>query len=499
MKKPVANIQCVLACLLLLMLGALSGAAQRIDTLIPFSGHPWRYNDSGTNLGTAWRTNDFDDHEWPTGSGLFGLEASSPFPYLPNFTQITTPMLFNQSGIVTTTYYFRTWFTMDATNFTPGTVLVSTNFIDDGAVIYLNGIEVGRSRVASNQTSVTFADIVFTEGTNEVILIATNALRIGSNLLAVELHQGFGSPQPSSDIVWGHTLLALGLTPVTITGQPASQIKVASDSVTFSIGVSGVPATYYWQKESSPGSALWALPSPAPLNQNTYTIPTLQVSHAGNYRVIVSNLVNTVTSVVAQLTVYPDNVGPRALRAEPFRSSGLTNRIVVFFSENMLASPAGARSNYNINLLGTTDTVSIVSALFSGSIKASILNLDISNFHLEPTNQYIVTINNLRDLAGNALAPNTQVPVWWTNFNSSAETWPLPSEPDPVLESTGLGTNRYRLSWTGHGYALESTTNLPPLAGLPVFVAWPEVTNMSNPFLYTNNPAGPSRYFRLRK
>ena len=496
MKTTTRNVQCAWGCLLLLMLSALPGVSQHIDTRIPFSGHPWRFNDTGTDLGTAWSTNDFDDSAWPVGNGLFGVETNAPFPYLPTFSQITTPMLLNQSGIVTTTFYFRTWFTMDASNFAPYTVIVATNFIDDGAVLYLNGTEVGRFRVASNQTFTTGASFLQTEGTNEVLFIDTNLFRIGSNLLAVELHQ---NAFPSSDIVWGHTLMAIGPTPLTITSQPASQIKVASDTVTFSVGMSGTPATYYWQKESSPGSGVWGLPNPAPMNQNTYTIPILQTSHAGNYRVIVSNIVNTVTSIVAQLTVYPDNVGPRALRAEPSLLAGITNRIAVYYSELMNGTLATTPSNFNISLLGTTDTVSIVSAIYSGSGPVSILKLNASNFHLEPTNRYVVTINNLRDLAGNIIAPNTQVPVWWTNLVAGAETWPLPPEPIPVLQTTSLDTNLYRLSWTGHGYALESTTNLSPAPGLPAFLAWPEVTNMSNPFLYTNKPVGPSRFFRLRK
>lgn len=71
--------------LLITIFSPLTSFAQRIDTLIPFTGHTWRFNDTGTNLGTAWRTNDFNDSMWSNGSGLFGVEANLPFPYLPVF------------------------------------------------------------------------------------------------------------------------------------------------------------------------------------------------------------------------------------------------------------------------------------------------------------------------------------------------------------------------------------------------------------------------------
>ncbi len=577
----------VWGCLLFTLLGPLTSFAQRIDTLIPFTGHTWRFNDTGTDLGTAWRTNDFDDTTWSSGSGLFGVETNLPFPYLPVFPQITTPMFLGPPLNLSTTFYFRTWLNLDASNFVPGALLISTNLIDDGAVIYVNGIEAGRFRMESNPTASTPGGFQQSEGTNEVILMDTNLFRIGTNLLAVEVHQNYFT---SSDIVWGHTLVAFTSFPLAITNEPLSQSRPAYQPVTFSVGVSGAPATYFWQKEDPAGSGVWVTPNPVPQNLPTYTIPILQNSnagnyhvvvsnifgsltsvvaqltvvelplvitnqpasqvkaviesatftvgvagtpasytwqkespagsrnwiipspapqnlpiysisplqttHSGNYRVLVSNTLSSVTSMVAQLTVF-DTIGPRPLWAVPSSFGGKTNRIVIRFSELLNSTSATSTNNYSVNLLDTGEQVRILSMIYISS--NAICNLDTTNWHVEGTNHYVVTISNLRDTIGNVIAPNSQVPVWWTNYVPSAETWSLPSEPDPSLALTDLGTNRYRMSWTGHGYALESTTNLPPPAGLPVFLAWPEVTNMSNPFLFTNDPVRPQRYFRLRK
>jgi hypothetical protein len=67
----------------------------------------------------------------------------------------------------------------------------------------------------------------------------------------------------------------------------------------------------------------------------------------------------------------------------------------------------------------------------------------------------------------------------------------------PALTETALGPNQLRLSWTGHGYALESATNLSLGAASYPFGPWQEVTNMSNP--YTNSPNELQRYYRLKK
>ncbi len=74
----------------------------------------------------------------------------------------------------------------------------------------------------------------------------------------------------------------------------------------------------------------------------------------------------------------------------------------------------------------------------------------------------------------------------------------LPPEPLPVLQATSPDTNSLRLSWTGGGYALESSTNLNlGPASYPVG-PWIPVPQMSNPYLwsFTNSPA---RFFRLKK
>jgi hypothetical protein len=179
----------------------------RQQTLVPIFA-VWRYDQANVDRGAAWRTPGFDDSAWPTGAALFGFEDSSPYPY---FAPITTPLLPpNAGGPITA--YLRTRF--DFTNTDGSVVLVSSNFVDDGAVWYLNDVEVGRLRITADPVRFTsLAQSPNREGLTNVIVFPTTSLRSGENVLAVEVHQ---SAANSSDVVFGMSLDAF----ITYTNRP---------------------------------------------------------------------------------------------------------------------------------------------------------------------------------------------------------------------------------------------------------------------------------------
>jgi hypothetical protein len=74
----------------------------------------------------------------------------------------------------------------------------------------------------------------------------------------------------------------------------------------------------------------------------------------------------------------------------------------------------------------------------------------------------------------------------------------LPAEPQPTLRVTRLAESddRLVLDWTGHGFALESTTAFSNGLSYPLG-PWMQVTNMANPF--THAATDPFRFFRLKK
>ncbi len=159
----------------------------------------WRYNDTGFDFETDWLPAAFDDSGWPAGRGLFGFETSPglyPFPF-----NTFSPSPQNGGPI---TVYYRTHFQW--TNGS-GWQFFATNYLDDGAVIYLNGVEAGRLRVTANPVLFTSqAQTQGSEGQPEVIALSSTALVEGDNVIAVEVHQ---SDNGSSDDVFGLSLYAV--------------------------------------------------------------------------------------------------------------------------------------------------------------------------------------------------------------------------------------------------------------------------------------------------
>ncbi len=85
------------------------------------------------------------------------------------------------------------------------------------------------------------------------------------------------------------------LNPVAITNQPVSQTIVSGSNVTFSVSATGTaPLSYRWFHDD-------VLISGA--NLNSYTIFGAQTNDAGNYTVVVTNSINSVTSAPANLIV----------------------------------------------------------------------------------------------------------------------------------------------------------------------------------------------------
>jgi hypothetical protein len=163
----------------------------------------WKFHQAGRDLGAAWRELDYDDRAWASGPALLGFEDSVPFPYAE---PVRTPLLPPQQG-GPNTIYFRTRFTVSDTASIVS--LTASNFVDDGAIWYLNGAEVARVRLPDGP--VAFATVAGTaepEGQAVVTNFPIHRLREGENLLAVEVHQ---ASTTSSDVVFGTVLDAVAL------------------------------------------------------------------------------------------------------------------------------------------------------------------------------------------------------------------------------------------------------------------------------------------------
>jgi hypothetical protein len=113
------------------------------------------------------------------------------------------------------TYYFRKHFTFNGSK--AGVSLVLSNYLDDGAVFYLNGAEIQRLRLPLAPTIITYTTAANAQPCtgasagdaicSDVLTISSpplvNNLVQGDNVLAVEVHN-FGT---TTDIVFGAALL----------------------------------------------------------------------------------------------------------------------------------------------------------------------------------------------------------------------------------------------------------------------------------------------------
>ena len=160
------------------------------------TGSVWQYLDDGSNQGTAWREPTFDDNDWDSGAAELGYGDGDETTVVDFVT--------TASGKNITTY-FRQAFQLDddPARFFEAALRLKR---DDGAAVYLNGVEILRDNLAANAaynqpaaTAATGADE--SEFHEFLIELPPGVLQNGENVMAVEVHQESGeSPDLSFDL-----------------------------------------------------------------------------------------------------------------------------------------------------------------------------------------------------------------------------------------------------------------------------------------------------------
>lgn len=152
------------------------------QVLVP-AGSPWRYLDDGSNQGSAWRAPAFDDTGWAEGPAQLG--------YGDGDEQTVVSFGSNPSQKHVTTYYRRRFQVADPTRLAG---LELRLLRDDGAVCYLNGVEVLRTNMTTGSFSFATLASISVGGIEEdrfrVHHPPLGPLVAGENVLAVEIHQG---------------------------------------------------------------------------------------------------------------------------------------------------------------------------------------------------------------------------------------------------------------------------------------------------------------------
>jgi exopolysaccharide biosynthesis protein len=171
----------------------------------------WRYTTNNLD-GANWKARAYDDSGWmgPGPALLYALEASTAVD--PKNTLMPPEV-----APAPRTYYFRTRFEFTGT--TAGVSLTFSNYVDDGAVFYLNGAEVYRLRMPAAPTVINNASTAIgtpcagTAQSGDAATICPDIFTIsgnlltnlvqGENVIAVSVH----NLATGNDIVFGSALL----------------------------------------------------------------------------------------------------------------------------------------------------------------------------------------------------------------------------------------------------------------------------------------------------
>lgn len=192
--------------------GAFTATNYNVTTTRPVFGitKSWKWNTNNLD-GINWKATNYNDSSWSSGPGLLYVETS--FSVSPKNTPLPPNNGLPVTGVpVFPTYYFRT--TFNYTNSPSATTLTFSNYVDDGYVYYLNGVEIQRTRMPATPTVITNKTVAtanpcagdancpdfYTTSGN----LITN-LVMGTNVLAVEVHQ---SSNGNIDMAFGSALFA---------------------------------------------------------------------------------------------------------------------------------------------------------------------------------------------------------------------------------------------------------------------------------------------------
>ena len=147
------------------------------------TGYTWKYIDNGSDQGTEWRAIDFNDTAWSSGPSPLGYGGDG---------EATELSFGGDSGNKYATTYYRT--TIEIPN--PAVFL---NFLlrvkyDDGAAVYINGVEQFRQNLGNNASFNDYANGTTSDESGwKDATIPVSALVSGTNIIAVEVHQASGT------------------------------------------------------------------------------------------------------------------------------------------------------------------------------------------------------------------------------------------------------------------------------------------------------------------
>ncbi len=461
-----------LVALLVLAVSATSLQAQRVKVL-DFT-NTFRYNQVDNLNGVGWTNRLYTDTtgNWLGGQGLLAFEDNAAITPMVR-TTLGNPRAYTPPGHAT---YYRAHFNNP---YGAKSFLTFSNQVDDGAVFFLNGVEIQRIRCTAAPLFASLATgTIATEGTYDNFTFVATNLVPSDNVLAVIVLQ---SDTNSSDTVYGTTIWSENIVQVAITDQPDSTAAQVNDSVSFVVGASGWSPTYQWQYRANTNVAFAnILNTPNIATNATFTIASASFGSAGFYRVIVSNPQNTVTSLVASLTVSSDVSPPEIISAVAATDK---NEIYLTTDEAIYPQSATNVNNYIVRHVGSTNLLIVTNAAASGKT----IRLKVNPLWLGGTNNYTVTIFNIFDTLGNVITPGTSIGVsFWKDYIPMDQSWNYNYSDYQVDSLDGINWQTNTYSVTNAGWQAPKPALFFSPYGLTSYAPLPENTDLS---------LGPSCYY----
>lgn len=427
----------LLSCVLSLLIYVQASA--QTATLLP-SGSTWKYLDNGSNQGTAWQSPSFNDASWLTGIAQFGYgdgDETTVVSYGPSAA----------SKYITT--YFRTSFQVSNVN-------SYTNYIirlkkDDGAIVYLNGVQVVRTNMPTPYTYLTTAPSNLNGTSENTFLnhpVAANRFINGNNVIAVEIHQYSAS---NDDLSFDMIIEATQTGPVCAapSGLASSQVTATSAILNWN-NVTG--ATGYNIRYKVNGAA-------------NYTNTT----SAGNSLNLTSLTANTsyvfsVQSVCASGTSsFPADVSFTTLSLPCDPPSGLNASAITASSAvlgwNSVANAASYNIRYKINGASNyTNSASVSNSLNLSSLAANTTYVfSVQSVCSSGTSAFPADVS----FTTSALPCNTPSGIYATNLTASSAFIGWDAVPNAASYNI-----QYRITGTPAFTNISSSVNNITLTGL---------------------------------
>ncbi|MDW4573602.1 fibrinogen-like YCDxxxxGGGW domain-containing protein [Microbacterium sp. M3] len=248
-------------------------AADTFTTFIP-NGAQWSYRFSSDPLPTDWASVGFDDSSWAGGNGVLARGVAGAATNIDPTALSPRPL----------SAQFRHEFTVtDAATVADGTVTVIAN---DGVIVYLNGVELGRTRMPAGAiTQNTYATSVVTHAaaaaSRVTYAVPAGMLVSGTNVIAASAHANYRStPDMSFDLSFVAERGAPAAPPGPVSGLTATDVTQDSVTLNWSAPSTGGPVASYAVSRDGAGVAS------VPASQLSWTDGGLTADTTYVYRVV---------------------------------------------------------------------------------------------------------------------------------------------------------------------------------------------------------------------